>query len=94
MPRSFSDNSVYRTLANEHRRALVRALNPSESVEMSELTERFGGYDTTWYHNHVPALREAGIIEFNSGSIVPGPKFEMAHALVTATDGASDACCD
>ena len=91
MPDNLKESDIFALLANRRRRSALRIFrDTSTTLPAIELSHRIAMREyerpsadeihtiyLTLYHNHLPRLNEAGVLEFDpsAGTIAPGEHF-------------------
>lgn len=92
MPREFTESDVFVLLAKQRRRLLLRVLKETSApLHVDELVHSIAEQEygspsdedrravyLSLYHNHLPRLEDAEVIEYNidDGAIAPGLHFD------------------
>lgn len=82
---------VFEVLHSEKRIEVIRALR-DDDIAIEELAEQLNGEThqniTSLTHVHIPKLRDAHVVEQNSGRLEPGRKYSRVNAMLEAAEAA------
>lgn len=82
---------AFEVLHSEERIEVIRALR-DDDIAIDELARRMNGEThqnlTCFTHVHIPKLRDAHVVEQNSGRLEPGRKYSRVNAVLAAAEEA------
>lgn len=102
MTRNLSESEVFLLLARRRRRLLIEIVQESTTpITVAELAKRIGNREyenpaseeyqsvhLSLYHNHLPQLADADVVEYNqsTGTVSPGINFDTLYRLLKTVD--------